>query len=64
MALGLALELSKPEFSTLLQSTGYSLSRSLKQDVIVEYFILNRIYDIDLIDDALYSFGEKTICRA
>lgn len=62
-AIGIALRLTPAEFNILMSSAGYTLSRSIRRDVIVEYFLLNKIFDIDIINDTLYSFGERTLSR-
>jgi len=46
IALAIALELNLDETEDLLQRAGYALSPSQKFDVIVEFFIINRKYDI------------------
>ena len=40
---------------------GFALSHSNRADIIVEYFILNRNYDIMEINAALYSFDEMLL---
>lgn len=60
-ALALALELDYKQTSQLLASAGYAFSHSSKTDIIVEYHICNRIFDIHTVNYALFSFGEKTL---
>lgn len=52
------LELSLDETKDLLQSAGYTLSRSSKSDIIIAYFLQNRIYDRAEINDVLYAYGQ------
>lgn len=45
LAFTIALELSLDEAKDLLDSAGFALSRSSKTDIIVAYFLQNKIYD-------------------
>lgn len=54
LALAVALELTLDETNELLKTAGYSLSHSILTDVIVEYFITERFYDILVINEVLY----------
>ena len=49
-----ALKLNKAEFNNLLNSAGYSLS-SNRFDLVISYCLENAIYDIDIVNDYLYT---------
>ena len=61
IALGMALELNEDEFEDLLKRAGFALSGGNKEDVIVNYFIEQRIYDISVINDVLVHYGFPTL---
>lgn len=46
LAFTIALELSLDKAKDLLASAGFALSRSSKTDIIVAYFLQNKIYDM------------------
>lgn len=54
LALAVALELSLEETQELLMKAGLALSHSEKFDVVVEYFIKRRFYDVMRINEVLY----------
>lgn len=57
LAFTIALELSLDEAKDLLASAGFALSRSSKTDIIVAYFLQNKIYDMFEINDVLDAYG-------
>lgn len=61
LRLAIALELNLDQTNDLLRRAGYTLSPSCRADVIVQYFIDKKEYDIDLINMALYKMNEATI---
>ncbi len=58
LAFSIALELSLDEAKDLLNSAGYALSRSSKTDIIVAYFLQNKIYDMFEINDILDAYEQ------
>lgn len=59
LAFTIALELSLDEAKDLLGSAGFALSRSSKTDIIVAYFLQNKIYDMFEINDVLDAYGQS-----
>jgi len=61
IALSIALELSLPETRDLLERAGFALSRSVVFDVIVEYFITKRRFDIFEINNVLFEYDQPLL---
>lgn len=61
LAFAIALELTLEETTALLKRAGYALSRSNLFDVIVEYFILNRKYDVIEINEVLFHYDQPIL---
>lgn len=61
VVLAVALELDLPETADLLSRAGLAFSSSNTFDLIIQFFITNRMYDIFEINAALFKYGQPVL---
>lgn len=61
LAFAFALELDLEETKDFIGRAGFALSHSSKFDVIVEYFLVNRNYDVFELNEVLFAFDQPSI---
>ena len=54
-------EVNTDETENLLKSAGYSLSKSLRSDLILRYCFGHKIFDVITVNQILDHYGEKVI---
>ena len=63
LALAVALRLDLDETRDLIARAGYALTHANKGDIIVEYFIVRKMWDVMLINETLFAFDQPLIGR-
>lgn len=61
LAFAFALELSIDDAKSFIARAGFALSHSSKFDVIVEYFLMNKNYNVYELNEVLFAFDQPLI---
>ena len=61
MALVIALRLNMRQAKALLCEAGFAFSHSSKSDIIIQYFIENKNYDIFELNETLFAFDQPLL---
>ena len=61
LKLCLAMNLNTDETEELLKTAGFSLSKSLRSDLILRYCFSHQIFDVIIVNQILDHYGEKVI---
>lgn len=60
-ALALALKLNLEEAEAFIGKAGFAFSSNSKTDLIVQYCIINRLYDVMEVNELLFKFDQKLL---
>lgn len=61
ISLCFGLKLNLDESLDLLAKAGFTLSHASRFDLIIEYFLKEEEYDLDILNQVLYDYGEDTL---
>lgn len=61
LALAIAMRLDLPETKDLLRTAGLAFTHASTRDMVIEYYIINRIWDLFEINETLYSLSEEPL---
>lgn len=62
LKLCVSLKLDLTDTNELLESAGYSLSTTNDFDLILRFCLLNNIYDMETINEYLFSYTNTVLC--